>query len=87
MLIFGAATDETDDRGRPIDGDTLLLLLNSGEQPVEFKMPTIEGDGIWAELVDAAHRELRVIRTGAVEVSGFGLVLLRYGENRRMTDG
>ena len=26
MLIYGDATDETDDRGRPIKGDTLLLV-------------------------------------------------------------
>ena len=26
MLIYGDATDETDDRGRPIKGETLLLV-------------------------------------------------------------
>jgi glycogen operon protein len=86
MLIYGEATDETDDRGRPIKGDTLLLLLNSGEQRVEFMMPKIvEGDGIWAEMIDAAHRELTVIRTGKVRVEAYSLALLRYGENRRMS--
>ncbi len=87
MLIYGEATDETDDRGRPIKGDTLLLIVNGGTEPVDFKMPTIEGDGIWAEMIDAAHRELYVIRTGEVCVEPYSLALVRYGENRRMTDG
>ena len=32
MLIYGDATDETDDRGRPIKGETLLLMLNASDQ-------------------------------------------------------
>jgi glycogen operon protein len=86
MLIYGEATDETDDRGRPIKGDTLFLILNASDEPVDYAMPTIEGDGIWAEMVDAAHRELYVIRTGVVHVEPFSLALLRYGENRRITE-
>jgi glycogen operon protein len=86
MLIYGDATDETDDRGRPIKGDTLLLIVNAGDHQVTFHMPKIEGDGIWAELIDAAHRELHVVRTGQVLVEPFSLALVRYGENRRMTD-
>jgi glycogen operon protein len=86
MLIYGDATDETDDRGRPIKGETLLLLLNGGDAEVAFTMPTIEGHGIWAEMVDTARRELRVISTGCVKLDPYSLVLLRYGENRRMSD-
>ncbi len=84
MLIWGDATDETDDRGRPIVGETLLLIFNGGADSVPFTLPTVEGDGIWTELVDTAHRELHVIDSGSVELAGFSLVLLRYGENRRM---
>ncbi len=85
MLIYGEATDETDDRGRPIKGETLLMLLNGGEDEITFTMPSLEGDGIWAELIDTAHRELRVVTTGSVKVSPHSLLLLRYGENRRMS--
>jgi glycogen operon protein len=88
MLIYGDATDETDDRGRPIKGDTLLLLFNASNEVVDFNMPKmIEGNGIWAEMIDAAHRELYVIRTGVVRVEPFCFALLRYGENRRITNG
>jgi glycogen operon protein len=86
MLIYGDSTDETDDRGRPIKGETILLLINGGNDEVTFTMPAVEGDGIWAEMVDTAHRELRVIPTGSAKVDPYALVLLRYGENRRMTD-
>jgi isoamylase len=84
MLIYGEATDETDDRGRPVKGETMLLLLNAGDTEVTFTTPTIEGEGIWAEMVDSAHRELRVVTTGSLIVDPFALVLLRYGENRRI---
>jgi len=86
MLIFGDATDETDDRGRPIKGETLLLILNAKAEPVTFQLPTIDGDGIWAEMIDAARRDLHVIKTGEVAVEPFSLVLMRFGENRRMAN-
>ncbi len=84
MLIYGEATDETDDRGRPVKGETMLLLMNATEDVVTFVTPTIDGEGIWAELIDAAHRELRVITSSHIDVEPFGLVLLRFGENRRI---
>ena len=31
MLIDGAATDEVDERGHAVHGDTLLLIMNSGD--------------------------------------------------------
>jgi glycogen operon protein len=86
MLIYGEATDETDDRGRPVKGETMLLLVNASETVVTFHTPTIDGEGIWAEIIDSAHRELRVVNTGKVDVDPFGLVLLRFGENRRIAD-
>jgi hypothetical protein len=61
-------------------------VLNGGTTETTFTMPTIEGDGIWAELVDTARRELRVISSGSVKLDPYSMILLRYGENRRMTD-
>ncbi|HTI63866.1 MAG TPA: hypothetical protein VL524_10140, partial [Gemmatimonadaceae bacterium] len=49
-------------------------------------MPAIEGPGIWAELVDTAERDLRVISSSEIDLAPSSLVLLRYGANRRMTD-
>jgi glycogen operon protein len=86
MLIWGDATDETDDRGRPIVGETLLLIVNGGGERLRFNLPSVDGGGIWTELVDTTLRELRVIDTGCVDIEANSLMLLRYGENRRMAD-
>ena len=86
MLIWGDATDETDDRGRPIVGETLLLIFNNGADGVRFTLPSVEGNGMWTELVDTAHRELEVLDSGCIDLAPFSLVMFRYGENRRMTN-
>ncbi len=86
MLIWGDATDETDDRGRAIVGETLLLILNNGADGVRFTLPTVEGNGMWTQLIDTAHRELAVLDSGSIELAPFSLVMFRYGENRRMAN-
>ncbi|HEU4563818.1 MAG TPA: hypothetical protein VFS05_04175, partial [Gemmatimonadaceae bacterium] len=87
MLIDGDATDETDARGRPIKGDTLLLLLNGGDQPVHFQLPSREAPGRWAELVDTASSETHTIDEEAgVMLEPFSLVLLRYGREHRAAE-
>ena len=40
MLVHGEATDDTDDRGRPIQGDTMLLILNNGDGDLHFTLLT-----------------------------------------------
>jgi hypothetical protein len=37
-------------------------------------------------MIDTARRELHVVAEGSVKVDPFSLLLLRYGENRRMTN-
>jgi glycogen operon protein len=86
MLIDGMATDEVDDRGHIVSGDTLLLLLNGGDAPVRFTLPDVEGGGIWAEVVDTAHRELHRVSEGFVALAPYSLVLLRYGADRRLVN-
>lgn len=53
MLIDGAATDEIDDRGRPIYGDSMLLIVNAGAEEVHLHCPrslkrtmAMKGDGM-----------------------------------------
>ena len=83
MLIDGRATDETDARGRPIEGDTLLLALNGGASARLFRLPKMETPGSWYELVRTASPERRVLRGEALHLAAHSLVLLRYGEERR----
>jgi glycogen operon protein len=50
MLLLGRQLAERDDRGAPVEDDDLLLLLNAGEDAVEFALP---GAG-WQLLLDTA---------------------------------
>jgi glycogen operon protein len=84
MLVHGDATDETDDRGRPIAGDTLLLLLNGGHAAVDFALPGIPGSSVWRELLSTVAEEPREVVEGAVALPGHSLALLRYGAERRV---
>ena len=71
MLINGDATDETDDKGQPIKGDTMLLLVNAGEEDVDFVLPK----GEWSTLVDTCCEPQSPGERYAVRP--FSLVLLR----------
>ncbi len=47
MLLDGEAINDTDERGVPIVGDTLLLLFNGSAQPVRFVLPEMHEPGQW----------------------------------------
>jgi len=86
MLISGEATDEVDDRGRPLKGDTLLLLLNGAGHDCRFVLPKAHEQGFWMVLLDSAHEEhLGAPDGGSVNVAAHSLVLLRHGTERRMS--
>jgi glycogen operon protein len=84
MLIDGAATDEVDERGHAVCGDTLLMILNGGEQDVAFSLPALGGDKIWVIMVDTAKEDMPVVRDSAVVVQAHSLMLLRFGADRRL---
>jgi glycogen operon protein len=86
MLISGEAADETDERGRPVRGDTMLLLLNGGFDAATFRLPRVAGEGAWVKLLDTAYPEGMDVPVGDdTEVPGFSLALLRHGVDRRLT--
>jgi glycogen operon protein len=95
MLVHGEATDERDDRGRPIQGDTMLLLLNASDAEVRFTLPAMEESeatggrrrGMWTELVNTGREELTYVREADIALPPHSLVLLRYGRERRLTVG
>jgi glycogen operon protein len=84
MLIDGAATDEVDERGHAVTGDTLLVLLNGGEQDVSFALPVMGEEKIWVIMVDSAKDEMPVVRESTVVVQAHSLMLLRFGPDRRL---
>jgi isoamylase len=83
-LVNGEATDDTDERGRPIRDDTMLLLTNARDEEVRFELPEIASEGRWAELVDTRGGRLRMIEAGWVALAPHSLVLLRFGPDRRL---
>jgi isoamylase len=52
MLLSGTAIDELDERGAPITGDTLLILLNAHSDVVPFTMPSVNAAAQWQTLLD-----------------------------------
>ncbi len=59
VLLDGGAIPETDAHGRPIVGDTLLILFNGGEADVRFVMPRHKGSR-WERIIDTADPDGRV---------------------------
>jgi glycogen operon protein len=52
MLLSGAAIEEVDERGEPLVGDTLLILLNAHSEKVPFTFPALEPDQHWQRMFD-----------------------------------
>jgi glycogen operon protein len=77
MLIRGEATDEVDERGRPLLGEAILLLVNGGARTKPFTLPVLDG-GAWAEVIDTAHPSPRAVRQSVVNLAAHSLMLLRY---------
>ncbi len=79
MLLHGEATDEVDDRGRPIQGDTVLLLLNGGPRARLFTPPRLSRRGRWYYLLHTGRPTMgAVVKSRRVSLAHHSLVLLRY---------
>jgi isoamylase len=55
MLLAGNAIEEVNQRGEPIVGDTLLVLLNADSEPIPFKLPDLDPDHHWQRIFDTAE--------------------------------
>jgi isoamylase len=81
MLIRGEASDDVDERGRPNEGQTLLILLNASNRAQQFALPRLPERGQWFEAVNTAQAAgrapRRVPRTG-LNAAPHSLVLLWY---------
>ncbi len=78
MLIPGEATDEVDERGHLIKGDTLLLAVNAGLRSRYFTLPEMDYAGVWKEMINTARRNVRTLRGGGVQLVAQSLILLSY---------
>jgi glycogen operon protein len=78
MFVLGEAHDEVDERGRPVQGDSLLLLLNAGERPCHFRLPQPPAPGAWEQTVNTARPGVRKIRRDSLNLQAHSLILLIY---------
>jgi len=52
MLLSGTAIEEVNERGEPIIGDTVLVMLNGQTEKVSFTLPGVDGNQQWHRVVD-----------------------------------
>ena len=55
IRLAGDEIGDTDERGEPIRGDTLLLLFNSHWEQLPFKLPAAREEHVWETLLDTAR--------------------------------
>jgi isoamylase len=78
MLIPGEASDDVDERGRPNQGQSLLLLLNGSNRSHKFSLPALPQKGHWQEVVNTAQATQRIQKGSGINVAPHSLVLLCY---------
>jgi isoamylase len=87
VLMVGDASDDLDERGHPVSGDTLLLLLNAHHEEVPFVLPNTDPHQAWVRVIDtidANAPECRFTEPKQYPLQGRTLALLRLdGERRR----
>ncbi|MGC4004945.1 MAG: hypothetical protein QM811_18275 [Pirellulales bacterium] len=54
MRLAGDLIGEVTDRGEPITGDTVLLLLNAYHEPLDFVLPETNPEHAWVRTFDTA---------------------------------
>jgi isoamylase len=57
VLLPGDAIEEVDERGAPVVGDSLLLLLNAHDENVPFTLPPLDHQPQWNRVIDTADPE------------------------------
>jgi glycogen operon protein len=83
LRLAGDAIDETDEKGRPIVDDTLLILLNAHHTPLAFTLTAHKRGVRWQPLFDTSAssfhpKEIRLIKGGeCYETDARSLVVLR----------
>jgi glycogen operon protein len=78
MLIRGEAADEIDERGRPIKGDTLLLIVNNREAEEHWSLPRLEIPGSWVLIVDTDRPTIVEEVVNEITMDPSSLVLFRF---------
>jgi glycogen operon protein len=83
VRLAGDVIAELDERGEPVTGDTLLLLLNAHHEPIPFTLPAARAEHTWERLLDTADpaAEATAIPGGQqYALQGRSVVVLRTKE-------
>ncbi len=52
VRLAGDVMNETDERGEPIIGDTLLMLINAHWEEIHFTLPKTRDEHVWQTMID-----------------------------------
>jgi isoamylase len=80
VRLAGDQIGDVDERGEPITGETILLLLNAHHEPISFKLPATRMEHYWDRLLDTAttNTELAGFLGGTeYQLHGRSVVLMR----------
>ena len=79
MRLAGDVIGEVDERGEPIVGDTLLVLLNGHHEKIPFTLPETKPEHHWEWLLDTAEPAASPPLTGGqpYELEGRSFAVLR----------
>jgi len=80
VRLAGDLIGDVDERGEPIVGDTMLLLLNAHHEPIPFTLPAAAESQSWERLLDTADPQgepLQWIGGQPYALRGRSMVVLR----------
>jgi isoamylase len=80
VWLAGDLLGEMDERGEPIVGDTILLLLNAHYEPLPCMLPSLTEGQQWERLLDTADPQGEALKYRGeqpYELQGRSMVVLR----------
>lgn len=81
LFLGGKMSGEVDFQGEPIEGESLLLLLNAHHEAIPFKLPSLTDGTHWVGLLDTDQLPAGAdsLRPGSeYDLSGRSLAVLRW---------
>jgi glycogen operon protein len=78
MLVRGSRPDQTDEQGNPLNGRTLLIILNASNRAKNFTFPSQHRPGHWHELLNTATVVRKPNKSPGLSVAPHALALFSY---------
>jgi glycogen operon protein len=78
MLVRGENPEDTDEQGNPLNGKSVLLILNATNRAKQFTLPLLSRPGTWRELINTAQPTRKLNKSLGLSVAPHALALLCY---------